>query len=119
MWLWERKKLRDGFPEDFSIQKITSQAIQALSELTVPEIAEYFRNHSDIAKALLTESYDKCFSSSTFPAEEGDEYSVGWFSPVAGYQCERQFSNLADAATDYVLFSLGKGRWTAPEGRTD
>ena len=68
-----------------------------------------------MAKELITESSDKRFSPSTFLTDEGDEYSVGWFSRDAGYQCERRFASLADAATDYVLFSLGKGRWTPPD----
>src|SRR6266849_3791947 len=42
-------------------------------------------------------------------------YQVGWFSKRAEYMCVRQFSNLADAATDYFLFSLGKVRWNPPE----
>jgi hypothetical protein len=37
---------------------------------------------------------------------------VGWFTRDAKYQCVQEFSTLADAATDYLLFSLGKGRWT-------
>ncbi len=46
--------------------------------------------------------------------EQNDAFSFGWFSRKKGYQCERRFSNLADAATDYLLFSLGKGRWAEP-----
>jgi hypothetical protein len=36
-----------------------------------------------------------------------------WFTRNAKYKCVQEFSTLADAATDYLLFSLGKGRWTA------
>jgi len=87
----------------------------SISQFSVSEIAAYFRHHPSAAKELLTESCDKQFSPSTFLSEKGDEYSVGWFSRTAGYECEKRFTNLADAATDYVLFSLGKGRWTPPE----
>jgi hypothetical protein len=47
-------------------------------------------------------------------AEEGDEFRVGWYSN--GYECEKRFKKLADAATDYLLFSLGRERWSPPEG---
>jgi hypothetical protein len=47
--------------------------------------------------------------------EEGDGFRVGWFSSKLGRECGKDYSNLADEATDYLLFSLGKGRW-APEG---
>ena len=72
----------------------------------------YFRNNPQTAKALLDESYDKRYSPSTFLTEAGDGFAVGWFARRAGRQCVRQFSDLAEAATDYLLFSLGKGRWT-------
>lgn len=62
---------------------------------------------------LLAEAYDKRYSPSTFIAEEGDEYRVGWYSN--GYQCEKRHTSLADAATDYLLFSLGRERWSPPE----
>ena len=39
-------------------------------------------------------------------------FKVGWFTRDAQCECVKEFENLADAATDYLLFSLGKGRWT-------
>jgi len=83
----------------------------AVAELPPNQIAEYFRKNPDIAGRLLSESYDKRYSSSTFITEQGNGYLVGWLSSRAGYLCQRQFSSLAYAATDYLLFSLGKGRW--------
>jgi hypothetical protein len=68
-----------------------------------------------IAHRLLLESYDKRYSPSTFITEQGEAYLVGWLSSRSGYQCQRRFSKLADAATDYLLFSLGKGRWSPPD----
>ena len=67
-----------------------------------------------MADRLLSESCDKRYSPSTFITEQGDGYLVGWVSSREGYLAQRRFSNLADAATDYLLFSLGKGRWTEP-----
>ena len=102
------------FPVDFTVQKIRNASAKTISHLPGHEIAEYFRENPSVANQLLTESYDKRYSPSTFMAEEGDGYRVGWYSN--GYKCEKRFTNLADAATDYILFSLGRGRWSPPEG---
>jgi len=68
-----------------------------------------------MAGALLFESYDKRFTPSSFIAEGGDGFKVGWFTRAAQYECVQEFSDLADAATDYLLFSLGKSRYTPPK----
>jgi hypothetical protein len=81
-----------------------------ISELPASDIAKYFRQHPEIARALLNESCDKRFTPSTFIAEQGPATRGGWFTRDAKYQCVPQFSDLADAATDYLVFSLGKGR---------
>jgi hypothetical protein len=114
MWPWNRHKRREGFPANFAVQKIRIAEALAVSHLPPGEIAEYFRLNPLVAERLLEESYDKRYSPSTFIAEKGDEYRVGWCPHVA--ECERRFTNLADAATDYLLFSLGLGRWSPPEG---
>lgn len=62
--------------------------------------------------ALISESYDKRFTPSSFIMENSGGFRVGWFTRNAKYECVREFTDLADAATDYLLFSLGKGRWT-------
>jgi hypothetical protein len=67
------------------------------------------------AKDLLRESSDKRFTPSSFIIEESDGFRVGWFSSRLERKCVKQFRSLADAATDYLLFSLGKGRWTPSE----
>jgi hypothetical protein len=108
--------MREGFPDKFSAQHIGVRYALAVGDLPPREIAAYFRKSPDTAEALLTESYDKRYAPSTFITEENGGYSVGWSSTKLGNQCVRQFSNLADAATDYLLFSLGKGRWNPPEG---
>ena len=83
----------------------------AISGLAACEIARYFREHPEVARALMSESYDKRFTPSTFIAERPAGFMVGWCTRDARYLCVQQFSNLPDAATDYLLFSLGKGRW--------
>ena len=101
----------DLFPEGFKVQRIGIAAATAISDLPSFEIAQYFRKHPETAEALLIESYNKRFTPSTFIEERGKGFRVGWFTSDAKYQCLWEFSNLADAATDYLLFSLGKGRW--------
>lgn len=117
MWPSKRKPNRDGFPKEFTIQHIGVVAAKAISALPALDIATYFREHPEIARALLNESYDKRFTPSSFIAEEGHGFRVGWFTRDAKYECVREFSDLAEAATDYLLFSCGKGRWTAPGSR--
>jgi hypothetical protein len=116
MWSWGRKRADTegfpGFPEGFKVQRIGIAAAKAISELPATEIAKYFRQHPETARALLGESYDKRFSPSSFIVEKGSGFAVGWFSKKDRYQCVQEFSELADAATDYLLFSLGKRRWT-------
>jgi hypothetical protein len=112
MWSWTRKPPREGFPNKFRTQLIVSPAAMGISTLPPWEVAKYFRHHPEIAEALLDESYNKRCSPSTFMVDEGGGlFRVGWFTRDANYQCVREFSNLADAATDYLLFSLGKARW--------
>jgi hypothetical protein len=110
-----RKPVMDGFPPEFKVQRIGIESARAVSHLPASEIATYFRGHPETAKALIIESYDKRYSPSTFITDEGNElFRVGWYSRKMGHECVRDFSTLADAATDYLLFSSGKGRWTPP-----
>jgi hypothetical protein len=103
-------------PEGFKVQRIGVAAAKALADLPTAEIASYFREYPDVAKELLAESYDKRYTPSTYIAEEGNGFSVGWVPrSTIENTCIRRFSNLADAATDYLLFSRGKGRWRPPE----
>jgi len=112
-WIGNRKPSADGFPPGFRVQRIGVTRAVAVSGLPSSEIAKYFRDHPETAKALLGESYDKRYTPSTFISENGDgSFRVGWFTRNAQYECVRDFENLADAATDYLLFSLGKSRWT-------
>jgi hypothetical protein len=114
MWLWKRRSFGDGFPKGFSVQRIGIAEASYLTDLPPDQIAAYFRRNPGPADRLLSESSDKRYSPSTFITEQGDGYLVGWFSRREGYLAQRQFSNLADAATDYLLFSLGKESWSEP-----
>jgi hypothetical protein len=113
MWTRKRKQIEDGFPDGFRVQSIGIESAVAISNLSGAEVARYLREHPATAAALLGESYDKRYTPSTFISENGDgSFRVGWFTRDAKYECVREFENLADAATDYLLFSLGKSRWT-------
>ncbi len=107
--------MNDEFPEEFTVQRIGVAGVKAVSYLPPAYIARYFRKHPRQAEELLLESGDKRFKPSSFITEERDGFRVGWFSSHFEYECVQQFRNLSDAATDYVLFSLGKGRWTPSE----
>lgn len=109
------KIVKEGFPGDFSKQIIESPEAKAISNRAPQEIADYFRQHPSVAQDLINESSSKRFTPSTFISEMANDYGVGWISRRNGYQCEKRFATLADAATDYLLFSLGKGRWSPPE----
>jgi len=111
MWSWRRKHKRHGFPDGFRIQRIGITAAREVCGLPPGEIAGFFRRHLETATALLHES--KRFTPSTFIKEDDDAFRVGWFTRDAKYECVQEFDNLADAATDYLLFSLGKGRWNS------
>jgi hypothetical protein len=110
MFGWHRRPI-NGFPKGFRRQRVAIRDGELLADLAPSEIVSYFRAHPEAAQALLNESGDKRCSPSSFLTEESDGYSVGWYSTLRGYECQIRFTNLADAATDYFLFSLGKGRW--------
>lgn len=107
---WRRKR-NQGFPPGFKVQCIGIKPL-FISRLPAARIVKHFRENPLTAERLLAESYDKRFTPSTFIEEESGTFKVGWYSTQR--ECVREFSSLADAATDYVLFSLGRGRWTPP-----
>jgi len=113
MWGRKRRPVNDEFPEGFRVQRVGVAATRAVADLPPTRVASYFREHPEAARDLLNESYDKRFTPSSFIEETSKGgFSVGWFSLPRGRECVRHFTDLADAATDYLLFSLGKGRWT-------
>jgi len=114
-WSSNSRRSRNEFPKGFSVQRVGVSSAKELVDLPPEEIADYFRKNIDTAQDLLHESYDKRYSPSSYISEENNGFNVGWFSRRSGYECVRQFSNLPDAATDYLLFSLGRSRWTPIE----
>ena len=110
MWGWKRE-YPVRFPKGFKPQHIGVSATTAISDLPASEIVKYFREHPALAGALLGESYDKRFTPSTFIERKGNGFRVGWFTKDAKHECVQELPDLANAATDYLLFSVGKGRW--------
>jgi len=87
-WIGNRKRKpsADGFPPGFRVQRIGVSRAVAVSGLPGAEIAKYFRDHPETAKALLGESYDKRYTPSTFISENGNgSFRVGWFTRSAQY----------------------------------
>jgi hypothetical protein len=101
-----------GFPEDFRPQPVGLPNAAQLAQRPPAEIAAYFREHPADAKQLCVECGDKRWTPSTYIDASRGVYHVGWLSREIRRNCEAVFDNLADAATDYLLFSLGKSRWT-------
>ena len=110
MLFWRRGPAKD-FPKGFRRQHIGACIGEYVRDLSPADVAVYFRAHPETAQALLQESYDKRYTPSTFLTEDGNGFSVGWFSRQSERNCVRHFSSLPDAATDYFLFSLGRSRW--------
>jgi len=111
-----REHLSARFPTGFSIQGIASSEARSISNLAPADIAEYLGDHPEVAEALLHESYDKRFTPSSFITEVSEGFQVGWLTSSGESECVKRFKNVADAATDYLMFSLGKGRWAPPHG---
>jgi hypothetical protein len=107
----------DDFPIDFCPQPVNLANAASLAESPPADIAGFFRAHPQAAHDLVAESSDKRWTPSTFIVSERKKYRVGWFSSKCEYECEILFDNLVDAATDYLLFSFGKGRWTPRSAR--
>lgn len=112
MWPWKRQPPALFFPLSFRAQRIGVPEARSVAQLPPVEIAAFFASHPEVARALVSESADKRYEPSSFISEQAKGWSVGWYSRHHGTQCRRHFAMLPDAATDYLLFSLGKGRWS-------
>ena len=95
--------------ETISVQTWGLEQFKHLVELRPHEILEHFKKHRSECELILTSSYDKRFSPSTFVEEYKNRFRVGWFDQ--DYKECRMFKTLEEAVTDYLLFSLGKGRF--------
>jgi hypothetical protein len=108
----------EPFPSDFKPQPVRLPNAIILSSLPPSEVATYFEQHPEAATDLISESANKRYSPTTCIAVKHSGFRVGWYSSAAGWQSVMNFVSRSDAATDYLLFSLGKGRWKG-RGRTN
>lgn len=80
-----------------------------LSESSEVQLLTYFREHTDECHRLLNYSDDKRFTPTTYFDEVDGGYDVGWFGENREDVIFHQSLNAA--ATDFVLFSLCRGRF--------
>lgn len=95
-------------PLGCTTQKGGLSEFKPLTELPPSEIVRHFHNNAEAVKRLLNQSYDKRYSPSTFIEEVGDRIDVGWFDGSRLHV--QRFTDVSEAATDYLLFSFGIGR---------
>lgn len=100
----DQEELPSGFrPQTSGLSKFAS-----LVEQAPDEIVTFLRKHPRACRKALMQSYNKRYMPSTFIEEAGDRFCVGWFDGER--KCLRFFADSAEAVTDYLLFSFGKGR---------
>lgn len=95
-------------PTGCNAQTARLEQFASVSELQPHAIVAFFRSDPAAAIRILTHSYDKRYTPSTFLEETDGGFCVGWFDGTR--QHVQHFSELPEAATDYLLFSFGKGR---------
>lgn len=109
-------------PKGLSKQPIGDSQLVAIAQNSAFQLNAHLRANPAISESLLLESCDKRYSPSTFLSESvpgrHEGFFVGWFSIKGGYAFVQDHENLYDAATDYVLLSLGLGRWQSNDSPT-
>ena len=101
-----------------SIERFQNR-IKRYFNFSAEDLIAYLREHPDTCKALLMYSYDKRWTPSTFIEEwHNNQYRVGWVpSGENAINQIRVFSDFAEAATDYVLFSWKYPRLTQEQAK--
>jgi hypothetical protein len=79
-----------------------------LFTFTSHQLLSYFQSHPDQCLQLLIDCGDKRYSPSPFISFTNNNYEVGMYDK--GSSEVQIFSTLENAATDYVLFSIGLPR---------
>jgi hypothetical protein len=78
---------------------------------TPDELLEYLRKHPKKCRELFDDSGDKRFGPSPFiEMTPGKHYLVGMSDFPAGESNVQEFETIEEAITDYVLYSLKRGR---------
>lgn len=102
----------EDVPTGCSVQADGLSVFCAIAAKSVNEIVSHFRRDAQSASDLLRHSCDKRFTPSTYLEEVSGGYKVGWYDKCR--QHEQTFSDPAEAAADYLLFSFGRGRLGRP-----
>lgn len=79
------------------------------------DLLTYLRKRPELCEQVLTFSYDKRYSPSTFIEEHANGYRVGWYDK--NREQERYYDKFYEAATDFVLFSWNMGRLKREENK--
>ncbi len=72
------------------------------------DLLTYLKKRSELCEQILTFSYDKRYTPSTFIEEYENGYRVGWYDK--NREQEKYYDKFYEAATDFVLFSWNMGR---------
>ena len=75
---------------------------------TNKDLVNYLQANRQDCDRLLSESYDKRFTPSTFIEETGTSYSVGYFDNKK--EKVKTWDNVIEATADYLLLSWNLGR---------
>ncbi len=102
----------DDLPAGCEPQTSDLADLGALATLAPCDLVAHFEMNPQTAERVLLQSYDKRYSPSTFIEETETGYQVGWFDHERKHL--QHFTELAEAAADYLLFSFGRGRLRRP-----
>jgi hypothetical protein len=97
-----------GFNECVMPSSLSLKDYKHLFVFSADDLLQYLERQPNVCQRLLMDSYDKRYSPSTFIEEWEGKYRVGWYEDAR--REVQVFEKFAEAATDYVLFSLGLPR---------
>ncbi len=98
----------DELPAGCELATSGLEDLQVQAALPPAELVSYFTERPDAREQVLSQSYDKRYTPSTFIEEIEGGYQVGWFNHDRMHV--RRFRDFSQAAADYLLFSFGRGR---------
>jgi hypothetical protein len=91
------------------IEKVKGRTgLQNIFLFTNRDLLNHLRTNGQDCDRLLSESYDKRFTPSTFIEESGTNYNVGLFDK--NREKVKTWDNIIDATADYLLLSWNLGR---------
>jgi hypothetical protein len=98
----------EHLPTDL-VEKVRERTgLQNIFLFTNQDLINHLRTNRKDCDRLLSESYDKRFTPSTFIEETGTGYSVGYFDKKR--EEVKTWDNIIEATADYLLLSWNLGR---------